>query len=122
MKFFLIVIIAVIIAGGALWYRNYQNSSMDSRSNTTSEIATNPNTVEIRNFAYSPKTMTIQAGTEVTFTNNDSVMHTVTADNASFDSGSIDPGQSYAHTFSDPGTINYHCTPHPYMTASIVVK
>jgi len=82
----------------------------------------NPNTVSIKNFAYSVATLNVSMGTEVTWTNNDATAHTVTADDASFDSGNIAPGGTYKHTFSTAGTVSYHCTIHPMMTASVVVK
>lgn len=77
--------------------------------------------VNIQGFAFSPGTLQIPAGTTVTWTNNDQVAHTVTADDGSFDSGNIAPGGTYSMTFDTPGTISYHCAVHPNMTASIVV-
>ena len=82
----------------------------------------NPNAVSIKNLAFSVATLNVNAGTEVTWTNNDATAHTVTADDASFDSGNIAPGGTYKHTFSSAGTVNYHCTIHPMMKAAVVVK
>lgn len=77
--------------------------------------------VSIQNFAFSPGTIQIAAGTTVTWTNNDQTAHTVTADDGSFDSGAIAPGGTFSMTFNNPATIAYHCKIHPNMTASIVV-
>jgi plastocyanin len=77
--------------------------------------------VAIQNFAFSPGSIQVDAGTTVTWTNNDQVMHTVTADDGSFDSGDIAPGGTFSMTFNTPGTFSYHCKIHPFMTASIVV-
>lgn len=88
------------------------------------ELSTNQTTarVVIDNFAYSPKTITVKAGTSVTWTNNDSAAHTVTSDTGGqFDSGKLATGQSYSHTFTTPGTYSYHCTYHPMMVAQVVV-
>ncbi len=82
----------------------------------------NSNTVSIMNMAFSNTSLNITAGTKVTWTNNDAVAHTVTADDASFDSGDIGPGASYSRTFSTAGTINYHCKIHPMMTAAVIVN
>ena len=78
--------------------------------------------VTIQNFAYNPKTLTIPAGTTVTFTNMDSVGHTATQDGGGFDTGMIAPGQFQSVIFSESGTYAYHCTPHPGMKATIIVE
>lgn len=78
--------------------------------------------VLIENFAYGPKTITIKRGDRVTFTNRDSMGHTATADDGSFDTGMIEQGQSKTITFAHPGSYSYHCTPHPNMKATIIVQ
>jgi plastocyanin len=78
--------------------------------------------VSIKNFAFDPPTLTVPVGTTVTWTNNDSTAHTATADDGSFQSGHIDPGQTFSFTFNTAGTFNYHCEIHPNMTASITVQ
>lgn len=77
--------------------------------------------ISIANFAFSPANIQVSAGSTITWTNNDSVAHSVTADDGSFDSGLIQPGASYSHTFDTAGTIAYHCSVHPNMTAEVVV-
>lgn len=78
--------------------------------------------VEIKNFAFGPKTLTVKKGTEVTFANQDSVKHSATSDDGSFDTGLLAKGESGSVTFDKAGTFTYHCTPHPYMKATIVVE
>jgi len=78
--------------------------------------------VNISGFAYIPQTLTVFVGTTVTWTNNDSVVHTVTSDNNLFDSGNIATGATFSHTFEQKGTFNYHCTIHPFMTGKIIVE
>jgi len=80
------------------------------------------NNISIKNFAFSVSTETVSSGTAVKWTNNDATAHTVTADDGSFNSGELASGQSYTHTFDSIGTYGYHCTYHPMMTASVVVK
>jgi plastocyanin len=63
----------------------------------------------------------VAVGTTVTWTNQDSTAHTVTANDGSFDSGPIQPGKSFSHTFSTAGTVAYHCKIHPSMTATVTV-
>ncbi|MBD0320385.1 MAG: cupredoxin family copper-binding protein, partial [Gemmatimonadetes bacterium] len=76
----------------------------------------------IRNLAYTPARIEIAAGTTVEWTNSDALPHTVTAADRSFDSGLIEPGRSWRHTFTAPGTYNFACTPHPFMKGVVIVK
>ncbi len=78
--------------------------------------------VTIQNFSFTSSDLHITKGTTVVWTNNDNVTHTVTADDGSFTSGNIAPGANYSKAFTAAGTIHYHCTIHPYMTADVVVK
>jgi plastocyanin len=78
--------------------------------------------VAIADFAYTPATLTITAGDTVTWTNQDSAVHTATSTTGAFDSGDLAQGESYSLTFTAPGTFAYLCTPHPEMTAQIVVE
>lgn len=80
--------------------------------------------------AYLPQELTVVAGTTVTWINNDSVFHTVTsgASNGTvgepddlFDSGEIQSGQQWQHTFDDEGEFDYYCAPHPWMVGRVVV-
>lgn len=80
------------------------------------------NAVSIDGMTFSAGSLKVAAGTTVTWTNNDNVTHTVTADDGSFDSGNIAAGGIFKHTFSTAGTFNYHCTIHPGMKASVVVN
>ena len=82
--------------------------------------ATRP--VAIVDFVFSPKTMTINAGDRVRWTNSDTVAHTATASNGSFDTGLIDPGGSASVRFTQAGTYRYICTPHTSMTGTIRVR
>jgi plastocyanin len=59
----------------------------------------------------------------VTWVNKSEIAHTVTGDDLSFDdSGVIEPGELFRHTFDQPGTYRYHCSPHPGMSGVIVVS
>lgn len=80
------------------------------------------NAISIASYAFSPDSLTIKVGTKLTWTNNDSVTHTVTADQGAFNSGPLPSGKSYSFTFTKAGTYTYHCAIHPSMTATIVVQ
>ena len=77
-------------------------------------------TVIIAKFAFAPVSTTIKAGQSVTFTNNDAVAHTTTG--AAWDSGDIQPGQSFTLTPTQPGTVTYHCSFHPFMTGTLIIE
>jgi plastocyanin len=93
-------------------------SSGYSNNDTTSS---NPN-ISIKNMAFSVSTLQIAAGTVVKWTNNDNIAHTVTANDGSFDSGNIAPSGSFTKVFNTAGAFAYHCSIHPMMTGSVVVK
>jgi plastocyanin len=78
--------------------------------------------VNISGFAFVPSTLTVSVGTTVTWTNNDSVSHTVTSNDDLFDSGNLAKGATFSHTFEQKGTFNYQCTIHPFMTGEIIVE
>jgi plastocyanin len=77
---------------------------------------------KVEDFSFVPAQLEVQRGTTVTWTNQGQVIHTVTANDGSFDSGEIDSGAKGSVTFSRPGTYQYHCTPHPFMRGVIVVR
>ena len=70
---------------------------------------------------FAPASATIAVGGTVTWTNDDGSKHTVTADNASFDSGSLNAGATFAHTFTAAGTYAYGCDFHGNMRGTIIV-
>lgn len=81
-------------------------------------------TINIKNFAFSPSTLTVAPGAKITVHNNDtSAPHTVTAVDKSFDTGTIDPGKTATFTApTKPGRYPYICTVHPYMKGTLVVS
>jgi plastocyanin len=78
--------------------------------------------VDIRDFAFSPRTIEIRVGDTVRWTNRDSFAHTATAQNGSFDTGLLAEGESGSIRFTVAGTYRYLCTPHPDMTGTVVVR
>ena len=87
---------------------------------------------------YLPRQVTVHTNDTITWTNNDTEAHTVTSGlsagieslmnnkrgtpNGIFDSGSFKPGQSWTHTFANPGTYTYFCTIHPWMEGVVTVQ
>ena len=76
----------------------------------------------VQDFLFRPGRLEIAAGTTVAWTNDGQVVHTVSAEDGSFDSGPIEPGERRGLTFSRAGTFPFHCTPHPFMRGVIVVR
>jgi len=72
-------------------------------------------------WGYAPATQKIQAGTWVTWSNTGQDAHTVTAVDGSFDSLNLDPSEGFSWFFDQPGTFQYVCTLHPWMTGKIIV-
>jgi glucose/arabinose dehydrogenase/plastocyanin len=77
--------------------------------------------VEIGDFFFEPDSIEVSPGATVVWTNLGEVAHTVTSDDQLFDSGTLDPNETFEFTFTDPGTYGYFCTIHPQMTAEVVV-
>jgi plastocyanin len=78
--------------------------------------------IHIANLSFAERAIRVHVGTRVRWVNQDQLQHSVTADNGAFDSGLIDPGRSYERVFERPGDYAYHCTPHPFMTARVIVE
>jgi plastocyanin len=83
---------------------------------------TNPNEVVIANFSFEPATLTVKAGTTVTWINRDDEPHTATATDKRFNSKTLDTGERFSQQFDAPGVYNYYCALHPHMTGKIIVK
>jgi plastocyanin len=80
------------------------------------------NQVVIENFSFAPATLTVKAGTKVTWINRDDVPHTVNENDKRFKSTTMDTDDQFSNTFSSPGTFSYFCALHPKMTGQIIVK
>ncbi len=133
-----LAVIALVIVGGGLFLNNGNSGNGGNWINNSSNTKTGNNqptpapppssqpktyNIEIRNFVFSPSALTINKGDKVTWTNMDSVMHTVTSDSGSeLDSELLSKGESYSHTFDSKGTFEYNCSPHQNMKATIIVE
>ena len=93
------------------------SKSYNSGSNSAPAAAS----VSIKNMAFNPASLSLTAGATVTWTNSDTTIHTVTADDGSFNSGNIAIGATYSRVFNTAGIVSYHCTIHPEMTGKVVV-
>ena len=78
--------------------------------------------VIIQGSTFIPDTQNIPAGALVLWYNDDSVDHTVTARDNSFDSGRISPNETFEYTFEQPGTLEYYCKIHPSIVGKITIE
>ncbi|HSM16723.1 MAG TPA: cupredoxin family copper-binding protein [Gemmatimonadales bacterium] len=76
----------------------------------------------IRQMAFGPSRIEIPVGATVTWTNEDPLAHTVTADDGTFNSGLLNTGQTWSYTFTTPGEYPFFCIPHPFMKGVVVVR
>jgi plastocyanin len=125
----------IAYAGGRIRHREFRNESPPKELPKSAAPAVAPGVqpadsvapaaakVTIRLLKYSPDTIQIRTGETVEWTNNDLTPHTVTSQPAGdLNSGSIDAGASWRHTFAQPGNFPYFCTFHPEMEGEIIVK
>jgi plastocyanin len=78
--------------------------------------------VKIDNFSFGPQTITVPAGTTVTWTNSDDIPHTAVSTDGVFKSKVMDTDEKFSYTFTKAGTYSYYCSIHPKMTGQVVVQ
>jgi plastocyanin len=78
--------------------------------------------VKIDNFTFAPKSITVKAGTTVTWDNEDDIPHTIASSAKLFRWKVLDTGGRFSFTFTTPGVYEYFCSLHPHMTGTIVVE
>lgn len=119
----LIIIAIVVLVGGYYLFLpkmiNYTPSGAPTNTNTPT-ASPSSNMVTIQNFAFNPSSLTVPVGTTVIWTNQDTAPHTITAD--IFKSNTLQPGDSFSHTFNQAGSFSYHCSIHPFMTGTVTVQ
>lgn len=122
-----ILVTRLVVVIGVLFFIGGCKSDSSSPYGSTptqssSSGSSQPNTVVITGFAFSPGSITVAKGTTVTWTNNDGVVHTSTSDSGVWDTGDIAPGTSKTTVFGTAGTFPFHCVHHYMMTGAVVVQ
>ena len=120
-KYYIKIGIAVIILGVVITSGCTQNQQQ-SPQNTTNSKNTSYSTVTIQNFTFTPNTLTVKAGTNITWINQDSAVHDVTSDSGAFSSPDLDKDDKYTYNFTKPGEYSYYCQEHPSMKGKITVQ
>lgn len=111
----------VPFSGFARWGKIFDPDELRSPEGVEAAPGRRVVEVEIRQLAFRDKEIRIPAGTTVRWVNRDPVGHTATSDDGTWGSALIGPGETWALTFEEAGEFSYHCLPHPFMTAVVVV-
>lgn len=135
----ILILLGIVILGGLFFLfkpktqpQNTPSSATQSQTPTTQDSneadgvldLTNEKEVQIdiKDYAFQKPNIRIKIGTKVTWTNRDTVKHTATADDGTFDTGLLAQGESGSYVFTTPGTFGYYCIPHPSMRGTIIVE
>ena len=119
----LLILIVIIIVGGAYFMMKKTSGSPQTpteKTPTQQTPANASNTINIKDFAFSPETITVKVGDKVTWINEDTATHNIKSE--TFNSPGIDQGGKYEFTFTNKGTFNYSCGIHPSMQGKVVVE
>lgn len=113
-----------ICAAGLVVGATACGSSGSAGSGAASSAAAPPGKITIKNFAFAPAALTVPVGSTVTWTNEDSAVHTTTADKpgpVTWDSGNLSQAKAYSVKFTRAGSYSFHCAIHNYMTGTVTV-
>jgi plastocyanin len=115
---FIVVVTAVLVLG--IGYLSAGQKYFEARAQQKPEAPE----VKIDNFSFGPATLTVPAGTTVTWINRDDIPHTVVSadDPKAFKSKVLDTDEKFSFAFSKPGTFPYFCSIHPKMTGKVIVQ
>ena len=119
----LFLIISVILSLAINFnYNLYLNIFAQESEVSIAPGAGDPNNIE----TFVPPQISLSSRSTISWTNGDSITHTVTAarnpEIAPFDSGPISPGYTWDKTFNSPAQFDYHCLIHPFMTGKVVIN
>jgi plastocyanin len=127
----IILSVSVTIAGLSLSDYNFEENNSDVKTIVKADVimpikVSRPG-CDIEDICYIPSSIVTEKGKPITWVNEDSSFHTVTSGfygepTGLFDSGYLDPYQSFTLSFDESGTYDYFCTLHPWMKAQIIVE
>jgi plastocyanin len=113
----LIAVIIVLVVAACDGGDGASNETMNGDAGTSGD-----NEVVMQDLSFQPGDITVEVGTEVTWTNEDGVTHTTTSEDTAWDSGDLSSGETFSHTFDVPGSYAYVCDIHPTMQATVTVE
>jgi plastocyanin len=112
------VMIAMLFFAGSMRVR----AENDGVNNHNDQAAATAADVRIDNFSFAPQTLTVAAGTTITWTNRDDIPHSVVSTDGVFKSKVRDTDEKFSYTFAKAGVYPYYCSIHPKMTGKVVVQ
>ena len=110
----IVPVVAVIVV--------FMTDVLSGNGGATAQSATSPDTVNIKNFSFSPNPITVRAGAPITVVNDDNVTHTFTANGGAFNTGDLGSDHRDRVTVQRAGTYAFHCEIHPFMTGTVRVS
>ena len=123
MLLLLCAVVALAAAGCGGGDDNGGSSSGSAPSTSAASSSGGGVAIKMQNIQFAPKDVTVKVGQKVTWTNDDSTDHNVTAESgADFKSKDFGNGETFSFTPDKAGTIKYECTLHPGMTATLTVQ
>ncbi len=121
----IIAISALVVLGLIIFGVSNKSKKLQNPIPPTSQpqMLQEQNTIVIKDYKFSPDTLTVKKGTTIKWKNLDIAKHTITSDKEDIGPKSDFFGQNeeYSYTFNEIGTFAYHCEPHPYMKAKVEV-
>lgn len=115
-----LLVVGVFVLTGCGSSNTVQKNTATTNNTNNTNAATTGNAITIKNFTFSPATLTVQKGTIVIWTNEDAGQHQIKS--TTFNSNPFGQGQSFSATFDTVGTFDYSCAIHPTMTGKIIVQ
>ena len=94
----------------------------DATSSPSTAGTPDPTKIVVKDFMFVPGSLTVKAGSTVTWANMDDEPHTVVSDIGLFRSGAMDTNEGFSFKFDKPGTYHFTCSIHPRMVGTIVVQ
>ena len=113
-----IVVMAVGVLAGLLLSSGSANDE-DATPTVLDDLAV---TIDIRDFRFQPPNVSVPAGATVTWVNGDEAPHDTEARDGTWKTALLQKNEEVAFTFDEPGTFDYYCTIHPYMTATLTIR
>jgi plastocyanin len=114
----------LIAIGLLLIVANYGHTVSNRAAKSDIDTKAKVVVITMEGYHFKPDKITVEPGTTVEWINNGKIVHTVTDDQDSWDSGGIKPGQKFSHRFDQKGTFKYYCIPHEQaeMIGTVIVK
>src|SRR5215208_69694 len=118
----IIIMTSIILAIGVLANPTTTTIPVFSQEEGSS-VSIAPGAADPKNgLSFDPPQINVPTGSIVSWTNEDSIQHTVTSNEEGlFDAGPISPGNTFENAFDTPGEFGYHCAIHPFMTGRVMV-